>query len=229
MTLGFGNQYSIQLSYGRVNFWSPWQATGRRSPLPPSRGKAWDGGCLFEARSIAFFASCFASLRKTIPPLARATHGKKSAIVRTMTFSNPSLEEICRILRSVRTIAVVGLSPNPARPSFRVAHAMQDYGYRIVPVRPLVQEVLGEPAYADLESLPFRVDMVNVFRAPQHVPVIVDSCIKLGITHLWLQDGVIHEEAAQRARAAGIMVVMNRCIWRDFKAPLTSAAEMARE
>ncbi len=133
-----------------------------------------------------------------------------------MTFSNPSPEEICRILRSVHTIAVVGLSPNPARPSFRVAHAMQGHGYRIVPVRPLVQEVLGEPAYADLKSLPFRVDMVNVFRAPQHVPAIVDSCIKLGITHLWLQDGVIHEEAAQRARAAGITIVMNRCMSRDF-------------
>ena len=133
-----------------------------------------------------------------------------------MTFSNPSPEEICRILRSVHTIAVVGLSPNPARPSFRVAHAMQAHGYRIVPVRPLVQEVLGEPAYADLESLPFRADMVDVFRAPQHVPAIVDSCIKLGITHLWLQDGVIHEEAAQRARAAGITIVMNRCMWRDY-------------
>ncbi len=133
-----------------------------------------------------------------------------------MTFSNPSPEEICRILRSVHTIAVVGLSPNPARPSFRVTHAMQGHGYRIVPVRPLVQEVLGEPAYADLESLPFRVDMVNVFRAPQHVPAIVDSCVKLGITHLWLQEGVIHEEAAQRARAAGIAIVMNRCISRDF-------------
>ena len=133
-----------------------------------------------------------------------------------MTFSNPSPEEICRILRSVHTIAVVGLSPNPARPSFRVAHAMQGHGYRIVPVRPLVQEVLGEPAYADLESLPFTVDMVDVFRASQYVPAIVDSCIKLGITHLWLQDGVIHEEAAQRARAAGITIVMNRCMWRDY-------------
>jgi len=153
---------------------------------------------------------------KQFPHLARATHGKKSAIVRAMTFSNPSPEEICRILCSVHTIAVVGLSPNPARPSFRVAHAMQGHGYRIVPVRPLVQEVLGEPAYADLKSLPFRVDMVNVFRAPQHVPAIVDSCIKLGITHLWLQDGVIHEEAAQRARAAGITIVMNRCMSRDF-------------
>ncbi len=93
---------------------------------------------------------------------------------------------------------------------------MQGHGYRIIPVRPLVQKVLGEPAYADLESLPFRVDMVDVFRTPQHVPAIVDSCIKLDIAHLWLQDGVIHEEAAQRARAAGITIVMDRCMWRDF-------------
>lgn len=93
---------------------------------------------------------------------------------------------------------------------------MQQNGYRIVPVRPLVQEVLGEQAYADLESLPFKVDMVDVFRAPQHVPAIVESCIRLGITHLWLQDGVVHEEAAQRAQAAGITVIMNRCMWRDL-------------
>lgn len=120
------------------------------------------------------------------------------------------------MLRSVHTIAVMGLSPNPERPSFRVARAMQGYGFRIVPVRPLVGEVLGEQAYPDLESLPFKVDMVDVFRAPEHVPAIVDSCIALGIPRLWLQEGVIHEEAAQRAQTAGITVVMNRCIWRDY-------------
>jgi len=166
-----------------------------------------------------------------------------------MSFTNPGPDEICRMLHSIRTIAVVGLSPNPARPSFRVAHAMQGHGYRIVPVRPrdggaqpsgagvtashllpqtagyasnvskvrpLVQEVLGETAYADLESIPFKVDMVDVFRASEHVPAIVESCITLGIQRLWLQDGVIHEKAAQRAQAAGITVVMDRCIWRDY-------------
>ena len=120
------------------------------------------------------------------------------------------------MLRSIRTIAVVGLSPNPERPSFRVARAMQGQGYRIVPVRPLVREVLGEPAYADLESIPFKVDMVDVFRASEHVPAIVESCIALGVQRLWLQDGVVHEEAAQRARAAGMTVVMDRCMWRDY-------------
>ena len=134
----------------------------------------------------------------------------------TMNFANPGPDEICRMLRSIRNIAVVGLSPNSDRPSFRVARAMQDHGYRIVPVRPLVQEVLGEPAYADLESIPFEVDIVDVFRAPEHVPAIVESCIALGVKRLWLQDGVIHEEAVQRAQAAGIWVVMGRCIWRDY-------------
>lgn len=132
-----------------------------------------------------------------------------------MAFTNPDPDEICRILRGIRTIAVVGLSPNPSRPSFRVAQAMQGYGYRIVPVRPLAQEVLGEKAYPDLESLPFKVDMVDVFRTAGHVPAIVASCIALGIPRLWLQEGIIHEEAAQRARAAGITVVMDRCMWRD--------------
>ena len=134
-----------------------------------------------------------------------------------MTFANPSPEDICKLLREVRSVAVVGLSPNPARPSFRVAQALQGFGYRIFPVRPLVSEVLGEPAYPDLESLPEMPDIVDVFRAPEHVPAIVDSCIRLGIKRLWLQDGVVHEEAALRARQAGITVVMDRCMYRDHE------------
>ncbi len=134
-----------------------------------------------------------------------------------MAHTNPSPVEICRVLKSIRTIAVVGLSSNPARPSHGVAQALQSHGYRIVPVRPLVKEVLGEPAYPDLQSIPFPVDIVDVFRAPEHVPAIVDSCIALGVPRLWLQDGVIHEEAAARARAAGIWVVMDRCMWRDYR------------
>lgn len=133
-----------------------------------------------------------------------------------MSFANPRPDDICRLLREVHTIAVVGLSPNAARPSFGVAKAMQSFGYRILPVRPLVSEVLGERAYADLESLPILPDIVDVFRAPEHVPAIVESCIKLGIKNIWLQDGVVHEEAAQRARQAGITVVMDRCIYRDY-------------
>lgn len=132
-----------------------------------------------------------------------------------MTFPNPSSDEICRLLREVRSIAVLGLSPNPSRPSFRVAQGLQGKGYRIIPVRPMIEEVLGEKAYPDLESLPELPDIVDVFRAPEHVPEIVDSCIRLGIKRIWLQDGVIHDEAAQRARDAGIVVVMDRCMWRD--------------
>ena len=133
-----------------------------------------------------------------------------------MTFSNPEPEKIRHILHDAHSIAVVGLSPNQARPSFRVARGLQSFGYRIIPVRPLIAEVLGEKAYPDLESLPELPDIVDVFRAPEFVPAIVESCIKLGIKILWLQDGVIHEAAAQRAREAGITVVMDRCIWRDY-------------
>jgi len=132
-----------------------------------------------------------------------------------MSFVNPGPEDICKLLREVHTIAVVGLSPNTSRPSFRVAQALQSFGYRILPVRPLVTEVLGEKAYPDLESLAEVPDIVDVFRAPEHVPAIVDSCIRLGIKNLWLQDGVVHEEAALRARQAGITVVMDRCMFRD--------------
>jgi len=133
-----------------------------------------------------------------------------------MTFYNPKSEDICKLLREVHSVAVLGLSPTPGRPSFRVAQALQGFGYRIFPVRPMIEEVLGERAYPDLESLPEIPDIVDVFRAPEHVPAIVDSCIRLGIKNLWLQDEVIHEEAALRAQQAGITVVMNRCMFRDY-------------
>jgi len=96
-----------------------------------------------------------------------------------------------------------------------VAKALQGFGHRILPVRPLVESVLGEKAYPDLESLPEVPDLVDVFRAAEHVPAIVDSCIRLGIRKLWLQDGIVHEAAALRAQQAGITVVMDRCMLRD--------------
>lgn len=133
-----------------------------------------------------------------------------------MTFSNPSAAAIRTLLRRVNSIAVVGLSPRTERPSHGVARAMQGFGYRIIPVRPAVEAVLGERAWPDLYALPERPDLVNVFRAPQHVGPIVDACIELGITALWLQDGVVNEAAALRAEQAGIMVVMDRCIYRDY-------------
>ena len=132
-----------------------------------------------------------------------------------MIFNNPEPEQIRQILHQVHSIAVVGLSPNQERPSFRVAHGLQGLGYRIIPVRPLIKEVLGEKAFPDLEGLPELPDLVDVFRAAEHVPAIVESCIKLGIKNLWLQQGIIHEAAAQRAKNAGITVVMDRCMWRD--------------
>ncbi|MDO8207547.1 MAG: CoA-binding protein [Gallionella sp.] len=119
------------------------------------------------------------------------------------------------MLKQIHTVAVVGLSSNESRPSYRVARGLQSLGYRIIPVRPMLEAVLGEHAYPDLESLPEIPDIVDVFRAAEHVPAIVDSCINLGIKRIWLQDGVVHEEAAQRAADAGITVIMNRCIWRD--------------
>ncbi|MGB9093258.1 MAG: CoA-binding protein [Gallionella sp.] len=136
-----------------------------------------------------------------------------------MQFTNPDPQAIRQLLNRVHSVAVVGLSPNPARPSFRVAQGLQEYGYRIIPVRPLVAEVLGEKAYPDLESLPELPDIVDVFRASGHVPAIVESCIRLGIKNLWLQEGVINEAAALRATRAGITVVMDRCIWRDLFHP----------
>lgn len=133
-----------------------------------------------------------------------------------MHFTNPNSAEIQKILQEIHSVAVVGLSPNAERPSFRVAQALQGFGYKIIPVRPLIAEVLGEAAYADLASLPVIPDIVEVFRAPDQVPAIVESCIKLGIKKLWLQDGVINEAAALRAQQAGITVVMDRCMYRDY-------------
>jgi predicted CoA-binding protein len=134
-----------------------------------------------------------------------------------MSFTNPSREQITDLLRHIKRIAVVGLSPKPNRPSHQVAMALQQFGYSIVPVRPAVDSVLGERAYPDLYSVPGPIELVDVFRAPQYVEPIVDACIELGITALWLQDGVINEAAALRAQANGITVIMNRCIYRDYK------------
>lgn len=133
-------------------------------------------------------------------------------------FQNPETERIRALLQEVRTLAVVGLSPRPDRPSYQVARAMQGFGYRIIPVRPAVDSVLGERAYPDLYALPEPVDLVNVFRNPREIAPIVDACIALKLPRLWLQDGVVNEAEALRAQAAGIEVVMDRCIYRDYLA-----------
>ncbi|HET7923213.1 MAG TPA: CoA-binding protein [Gammaproteobacteria bacterium] len=135
-----------------------------------------------------------------------------------MSFANPAPDRIRDLLQGARTLAVVGLSPNPARPSHGVARAMRGFGYKIIPVRPATDAVLGEPAVPDLKSLPGPVDIVDVFRAPEHVDDIVEDCIALKLPALWLQEGVVNEAAAQRARAAGMLVVMDRCIYKDYRA-----------
>ena len=111
-----------------------------------------------------------------------------------------------------RTLAVVGLSDDPRRPSYSVSAYMQRAGYRILPVNPAVEQVLGERSYASLNALPERPDVVNVFRLPRHLPAIVDEMVALGMRDLWVQLGIVHVEAAQRAEAAGMRVVMDRCI-----------------
>lgn len=133
-----------------------------------------------------------------------------------MNFRNPPPEAIRDLLARVRTIAVVGLSPKPDRPSHAVSRAMRGFGYRIVPVRPAVTEVFGEPAYARLADIPFPVDLVNVFREASAIPGIVDECLAIGAPALWIQEGIIHDQAAERARAAGLTVVMDRCVYKDY-------------
>ncbi len=134
-----------------------------------------------------------------------------------MAFSNPQPAAIRALLKKVHSIAVVGLSPNPVRPSHGVARALQGFGYRIIPVRPGVDEVLGEKAYPDLRHLPAAVDLVDVFRASEYVDAIVDDCIAIQAPALWLQEGVVNPTAAERARQTGIFVVMDRCIYKAYK------------
>ena len=131
-------------------------------------------------------------------------------------FVNPGPDGIRALLQRVKTIAVVGLSAAPARPSHRVAAALQGFGYRIIPVNPALSEVLGERAWPSLRELPGPVDLVDVFRESSHVAGIVDDCIALKLPALWLQDGVISTAAARRAQEAGLTVVMDRCIYRDY-------------
>jgi len=133
-------------------------------------------------------------------------------------FDNPTKSEIDAFLRRIRTVAVLGLSETPGRPSHNVAKALQKFGYRIVPVNPSATEILGERAWPDLDAAlagAGPVDVVDVFRRPDHVAAIVEDCLRLKVPALWLQDGVIDEAAARKAHDAGIFTVMNRCMFRD--------------
>ena len=133
-----------------------------------------------------------------------------------MAFTNPSDDQIRALLKRVQQIAVVGLSPKTDRPSYKVAAALQRFGYRIIPVRPMTDEVLGEKAYPDLAAVPDKIDLVDVFRAPEQVGEVVDACIALKLPAIWLQEAVVNEAAAQRAQAAGLTVVMDRCVYREY-------------
>jgi predicted CoA-binding protein len=133
-------------------------------------------------------------------------------------FENPTKPEIDAFLRRIRSVAVLGLSETPGKPSHHVAHELQKFGYRIVPVNPTAKEILGERAWPDLESAlrgAGPVDVVDVFRRPEHVAAIVDDAIRLKVPALWLQEGVVDADAAQRARDAGIFTVMDRCMFKE--------------
>ena len=120
------------------------------------------------------------------------------------------------LLARARTIAVVGLSPKPERPSHRIARRLKAWGYRVIPVRPAVSEVLGERAYPTLAAVPEKIDLVDVFRAAHELGSIVEQCITLELPAIWIQLGIVNEDAAERARAAGMFVAMDRCITVEY-------------
>jgi predicted CoA-binding protein len=134
-----------------------------------------------------------------------------------MPFSDD--DAIRSAILSARIIAVVGLSSKRSRASFGVSRYLQSAGYRIIPVNPNETEVLGEKAYPDLESIPndLKIDIVNIFRRSEEVPDVVDAAIRRGAPVIWMQEGVIHDEAAKRARKAGILVVMDRCLLKEHQ------------
>ena len=127
-------------------------------------------------------------------------------------------DEIAELLKRTKTIAVVGLSDSPLRPSYGVSAYMQSHGYKIIPVNPSIKGALGEKAVASLGEIEEKIDMVDVFRRPEYVPELVDEAIRLKVPAIWLQEDVIHEEAAEKARKAGIFVVMDKCILKEHRA-----------
>jgi uncharacterized protein len=127
------------------------------------------------------------------------------------------MNRIAEILQSARNIAVVGLSGKRFRPSYGVADYLQRAGYRIIPVNPLERELLGETCYPDLDAVPDPVDIVDIFRRSEFVPAVVEAAIRKGVKLIWMQESVSHPEAAQLAEAAGIAVVMDRCILKDHR------------
>ncbi|MCA1828001.1 MAG: CoA-binding protein [Myxococcales bacterium] len=134
-----------------------------------------------------------------------------------MSFQNPSPAEIKAFLQRIRTIAIVGLSSDPDRPSYSVAMYLQNNGYRIIPVRPGGGEILGQKVYERLSDIPFRVDAVDHFRRSSVVGAHIDEAIALNIPAVWMQEGVIDEAAAERAKNAGMFVAMDRCMLKEHR------------
>ena len=132
--------------------------------------------------------------------------------------SIPQADSVTDLLKKAQTIAVVGLSGNPMRPSHGVTAYMQSQGYRIIPVNPHIESCLGEKAYASLLEVPEKIDIVNIFRRPDFVEEVVDQAIRLKVPAIWMQENVIHEKAAEKARKAGIFVVMDSCILKEHRA-----------
>jgi uncharacterized protein len=130
----------------------------------------------------------------------------------------PKSDPIFDLLRCSKTIAVVGLSDRPLRPSHGVSAYMQTHGYRIIPVNPEIGVSLGEKSYASLLDVPEKIDIVNIFRRPEFVEAIVDQAIRLKVPAIWMQEEVVHEKAAEKARKAGIFVIMDRCILQEHRA-----------
>jgi uncharacterized protein len=131
---------------------------------------------------------------------------------------SPQTDPVAELLRHAKTIAVVGLSNNPLRASHGVSAYMQDQGYRIIPVNPHIESCLGEKAYASLTEVPGKIDIVNIFRRPEFVEEVVDRAIQLKVPAIWMQEEVIHEKAVEKARKAGIFVVMDLCILKEHRA-----------
>jgi uncharacterized protein len=132
--------------------------------------------------------------------------------------SFPQTDPVTELLKHAKTIAVVGLSDNPLRPSYGVSAYMQSHGYRIIPVNPRIESCLGEKAYASLLVVPEKIDIVDIFRRPEFVEEIVDQAIQLKVPAVWMQEEVIHEKAGEKARKAGMFVVMDRCILVEHRA-----------
>ena len=132
--------------------------------------------------------------------------------------SFPQADPITELLAHAKTIAVVGLSNDPLRPSYGVSAYMQSHGYRIIPVNPRIGSCLCEKAYSSLPDVPEKIDIVNIFRRPKFVEEVVDQAIQLRVPAIWMQEEVVHEKAAEKARAAGIFVVMDLCILKEHRA-----------